>query len=220
MPECALGCRTRDGYPYRAPEGYQVCDRCVTRLRDTLDEITERWRRIVPTRALLPVPQGLDQRRTVGYASTPPGNMHVMAMRDARTTAVDPGDVRSPLEVLHTWASAVRQWRAITAPRTATVDSEAGTLKFHLDFIVRHFPSPSLVLFAGELHEVCVQLRDVTDERRPPVVGHCTATVDGETCTAPLRLPEGGMVIRCPGCGAVYEGPALVRLYQIEQGST
>jgi LSD1 subclass zinc finger protein len=186
-------------------------------LRDTLHEIVERWRRIVPDSALLPAGTGLAERRTPGFASTPPGNLHVMALRDVRTTATAPGDLRSPLEVTYAWASGVRSWRLIAPTTSATVDTEVVTLLFHLDWIVREFPSETLAQFAQELTDVRAQLRAVTDERAPPVVGHCTATVDERRCGAPLRLPEGGTSIRCPMCGAQYDGYKLVRLHQAQE---
>lgn len=214
MTACALGCTTRDGHPYPAPSGFQCCDRCVTRLRDTLHEIVERWRRIVPDSALLPAGNGLVDRRAPGFESTAPGNVHVMALRDVRTHATEPGDLRSPLEVAYAWASRVRSWRLITPARYATVDSEIVTLLFHLDWIVREFQPGTLAQFAQELTDVRAQLRAVTDEPAPPVVGHCTAIVDQRRCGAPLRLPTGGTSIRCPGCRARYDGLDLVRLYQ------
>jgi hypothetical protein len=189
----------------------------VTRLRDTLREIGERWWRIVPTTALLPAAHGIRERHHAGYESMAPGNVHVMAMRDGRTTAAVPGDLRSPLEVTFAWASRIRSWRLITPNRTATVDSEVTTLLYHLDWIVREFPAETLAMFAAELADVRAQLRAVTDEPPPPVVGHCDATVDQVPCGAPLRLPAGGTSLRCPRCRARYDGVELVRIHQARE---
>ncbi|HEX5119822.1 MAG TPA: hypothetical protein VFW65_31945 [Pseudonocardiaceae bacterium] len=217
MTACILGCASRDGHPYPAPEGYLACDRCITRLRESLTEITERWRRIVPAHALLPPPAG-HERRPPGYHSTPPGSVHVMALRDRRSHAVDRGDVRSPLEVLHWWASYIRRERQVSGPPVATVDTEAGTVGFHLDWLARE--CVALPTLAAELADVRAQLRAVTDDPPPPVIGRCTATAeDGARCYTPLRLPtHGGPVIRCPTCRAEYDGVELVGLYRENRG--
>lgn len=217
MSACVLGCTTRDGHPYPAPDGYLACDRCVTRLRDDLREITDRWRRIVPAAALLPAPVGYE-RRPPGYHSAPPGSVHLMALRDRRSHAVDPGDIRSPLEVLHWWATYVRTQRHLTAPAVATVDTEAASLGFHLDWLTRE--CAALPTFARELADVRAQLRAVTDDPPPPVVGLCTATADdGARCATPLRLPASGCsVLRCSQCGAVYDGLDMIRFYRANQG--
>lgn len=220
MIACALGCTTRDGHPYPAPEGYLVCDRCVATLRVTLVDIAARWLCLLPTEALLPVPQGY-QRRAPGYESTPPGRVHIMVLRDVRSRAVEPGDVRSPLEVTHAWASWVRQQRGLSRPDLATVGTETATLAFHLDWIVRDTDADTVIALACELFAVRDQLRAVTeldeDEPRRAVVGYCTAVSDGERCGAPLRLPhDGGSMIRCPRCDARYDGVELIDLDQGE----
>lgn len=215
---CVLGCSTQDGQPFPAPDGYVICDRCMTRLRDTLHEVIDRWHRIVPTRTLLPAVLGIE-RHSAGYESAAPGNVHIMALRDVRTVAVRPGDPWSPLEVAHFWATHVRHARVITHPRSATVDSEIATLLFHFDWLSREFEADAVRRFAREFAEVRGQLRHVTDEPEPPTVGHCTAVVDGEPCGMRLHLPPGGLAIRCPRCRALYDGPKLVRLYQAEQGA-
>lgn len=220
MSACVLGCRTRNNYGIPAPEGYLCCDRCVTRLRDTLTEIVDRWHRIIPTVALLPatVPAA---RHTQGFESSPPGSVHLMALRDVRTRGSAPGDLRSPLEVLHGWACMVRDWRGVTRPDTATVDTEARTLTWHLDWLVREADPGALVALAGELAVVRAQLRTVTDEPAPPIVGHCTGILESDVvCGAPLRLPAGGLSLRCGGCGARYDGPAMVRLYVSGEADT
>lgn len=224
MSACALGCVTRDGHPFPAPDGYACCDRCMTRLRTTVTEIAERWTRIVPTQVLLPGRRGIEQRH-IGYESTPPGSIHVMALRDVRTTATEPGDLRSPLEVLHAWAGIVRRRRRMTVPESATVDSEAVTLSFHLDWIVREFEPDTLALFDLELSEVRAQLcavtRDADDEPPSAVVGYCTATVDEVRCRTPLRLPKAGSTIRCSRCDARYDGMKLIQVrFGVQDGET
>lgn len=213
MIACALGCVTRDGHPVPAPDGYQLCDRCALRLRDTLADIADRWQRIVPVSALL-LTTPTTGRRPPGFHSTPPGNVHVMAMRDPRTRAAQPGDIRSPLEVLHWWASFVREQRGIRAPGSATVATESATLSFHWDWITREFAADHLASLAYELGAVRAQLHVVTDDPPPPIVGRCTAVVDGARCATRLSLPRGGTMIRCPACGARYDGVQLIRLYQ------
>lgn len=210
---CALGCATRDGHPVPAATGYRVCDRCSRRMRDTLTDIADRWQRIVPVSALL-LTTPKTGRRAPGFASSPPGNVHLMAMRDPRTHARDQGDIRSPLETLHWWADFVREQRGIHHPERATVDTESATLSFHWDWITREFEPDHLVSLAYELAAVRGQLHAVTDDPPPPIVGYCTAVVDGRRCAAPLSLPRGGTVIRCPACSASYDGVQLIRLYQ------
>jgi hypothetical protein len=211
---CALGCTTRDGHPVAAPTGYRLCDRCSLRMRDTFADIVDRWCRIVPTTALL-LTSPTTGRRAPGFASTPPGNVHLMAMRDPRTRAAEQGDIRSPLEVTHWWASFVRDQRGIRAPEFATVTTEISTLSFHWDWITREFEADHLVGLAYELGAVRAQLHVVTDDPPPPTVGYCTAIVDGRRCAAPLSLPpRGGTMIRCPACPASYDGVKLIRLYQ------
>lgn len=178
-----------------------------------LSDIAERWQRIVPTAALL-LSTPTTGRRAPGFASTPPGNVHLMAMRDPRTHARDQGDIRSPLEVAHWWASFVREQRGIRAPEFATVTTEISTLSFHWDWITREFEPGHLVSFAYEFGAVRGQLHVVTDDPPPPTVGRCTAIVDGARCAAPLSLPRGGTMIRCPACSASYDGVQLIRLYQ------
>lgn len=195
------------------PLGYQLCDRCTRRLRDMLSDIADRWQRIVPTSALLPTTPTTG-RRAPGFESAPPGNVHLMAMRDPRTRAREQGDIRSPLEVVHWWASFVRDQRGIRPPVSATVTTEVSTLSFHWDWITREFEADYLVTFAYELGAVRAQLHAVTDDPPPPTVGYCTAIVDGARCGAPLSLPRERTMIRCPACPASYDGAKLVRLYQ------
>ncbi len=217
---CALGCTTRDGAPFPAPAGYQLCDRCDTRLRDMIGEIVDRYQLLLDLPADLPATPPA-QRRMPGYRSTPPGDVHIMALRDVRTVAVEPGDPRSALEVLHGWATIVRRWQgSISAGNSGavTVETEAASLLFHWDALIRDGQPHVLAQLATELAEVRGQLRAVTDDESPrAVIGYCTRDLTDThnreyVCATPLRLPASGTTIRCGDCRATYDGDALISL--------
>lgn len=213
MNPCALGCTTRDGAPFPAPEGYQLCDRCILRVRDTMTDIVSRYTALLSLWASLPARESAD-RSMAGFRSTPPGDVHLMALRDPRTVAIEPGDLRSAIEVLHAWARIVRGHRGIVAPREPiTVDSESATLLFHGDWIYREWSPEVIRQYVGELAETRAQLLAVTRTDDPPrVVGRCTSRVDGQRCAATLYLPERGSIIRCGRCRANYDGAELITL--------
>lgn len=213
MNPCALGCTTRDGDPFPAPHGYQICDRCILRVREMITDIVSRYTALLSLWASLPA-RDTAERSMSGFRSTPPGDVHLMALRDPRTVAIEPGDLRSAIEVLHAWARIVRGHRGIAAPaEPVTIDSESATLLFHGDWIYREWTPEWIRHYVTELTETRGQLLAVTRTDEPPrVVGRCTRLVDGERCKATLYLPEHGSIIRCGRCPAVYDAAKLITL--------
>lgn len=213
MNPCALGCTTRDGDPFPAPEGYQICDRCVLRVRETINDIVTRYTAVLSLWASLPAAEATD-RAAPGFHSSPPGDIHMMALRDPRTVAIEPGDLRSAIEVLHAWARILRGHRGLSAPaEPITVDSESATLLFHADWIYREWRPAVIRNYVTELSETRGQLLAVTRIDDPPrIVGRCTNRVDGQRCNTTLYVPRHGAMIRCGRCPATYDGAKLITL--------
>lgn len=204
---CVLSCTTRSGDPRPTDNGYLTCGKCAERLRGILVDIVKRYAivgaaSLETISSLIVREENVKVRRRSPNAESPADD-HVISIRDHRSTAVEPGDPHSPLAILWSWAQLVRDNRNL-ARRTArpTVESEADTLLFHWDWVMRQ---PWVVDLNTELREVANQLRPVTGTPTPKLIGHCPKLVktDGETqtCNTPLFTPASGDTVRCSSCG-------------------
>jgi hypothetical protein len=210
---CVLGCRsTALGGPFPAAQGYLTCRPCAARLRQTLLDIPDRYATILGPEALEPYRQDLGRRPT-GFASNAPVSLHILALRDPRSTWREPGDPHNALNVLWWWATQIRELRGHTPPQHGpTVHSECGTLLFEWDWITRQALVTGL---ARDLRETAAQLAHAMPGGEPPphCVGTCTTILsDGIRCKHPLYLPKTGKKITCGGCGHTYNAADLITL--------
>lgn len=211
----------------RADPGYQTCSGCLDRTRDTLRDITARYRRLDPR----PGATGGDGGRGApGFGSRSPASEHVIALRDPRSSPVartwlgadgrlhresehPPPSVRG---VLDTLAWTVAEHRGVTGPDDrADVDGLARWLDQQLDYVTRH--ADLVVEVAAELRRLLAHLRPVTGDGRRRI-GRCPNTLDLDdettmTCDAPLYAPiNGSDTIRCGACGRHWPRSEWLRL--------
>lgn len=216
---CVLGCRSRSGYPFPADNGYLTCDRCATRLRATAVEIPPLYGQIMDPDVLL-YRESPGGRPPKGYHSQPPASLHLMSLRDPRTTCAEPGDLHSALNVVWWYATKVRELHGLPAPALRpTVAGEVSTLLFHWDWIMRQRWVPD---FARDIREVHTQLAHAIPggDTAPKRVGSCTHLLDStdeergrRVCGQSLYLPTTGKTITCGGCGHQYKPEALINLH-------
>lgn len=206
VAECMI-CPPRHRRPSR--DGGRSCWPCHDRLHEYLGEIVDRYAVLTPR----PGRGGDDGRRAPGFRSTPPLDLHIVALRDMRTRKVLPGDPLSALRVLTSWAQHVRRSRGqdLVASASVTVMSEAGYLRTNLDWVTRQL---WLGPFAREVANVRTQLRASTGEPTPRPIGRCIAQLEHGECRHALYAPhEGeGEIITCRGCDSTYDPLAQVRL--------
>lgn len=210
---CVLGCRSPGGAPYPTDNGYRSCARCAERLRGVVREIVDRYAVIALPAAALPR-VGSSDRRSPGFGSRSPASDHIIALRDVRTVATEAGDPHSPLAILWAWARAVRSGRQLAEPATPpTVATEANTLLFHWDWVMRE---PWVDEMSWDFREVVSQLRAVTGAQKPRPIGRCPNVVTEDeqawTCDTLLFVPPAGDTVRCRGCGREWPREEWLRL--------
>jgi hypothetical protein len=217
---CLLGCRTPDGFPFRAAPGSNVCAVCSDKLRAVLDDVVAGYRQLCDIDELTPGggPDAVPVRSVAGPRS--PAVDALLAHTDPRST-VAPGERLPALATVVAWARFVRAERSLdvdparmrsTVPAgRATMSREAGTLRFHWDWLMA---SDQVDEFAAQLKEVRDTLRAVRREFPKVIrIGKCpTIAVAAEqlgipidlACGATLRIKIGDMEVKCRNCGAEW----------------
>lgn len=195
-----------------ADPGYRTCGPCLDRLRTHLADIRDRYHQLNARPGAGAQTGG---RGAPGFRSTPPANLHVIAMRDPRSSVeakvwvggdgrVHAEHTRAPASirtVLETEAVNVAELRGMALP-TGDVAALARWLDRQLDWITRE---ELVVGFAHTIRGLRTQLMSVTGDPRI-WVARCPNVLDlGEqvaVCDANLYYPQGGDTIMCgnPGC--------------------
>jgi len=218
----------------RADDGYRTCSSCYERLRGLLAEVADRYARLDPS----PGAQASDGTRgSPGFGFKPPLSLHVVAMRDPRSSAeahvwvgadgrVHAESDRPPLSiwsVLDTIAWDVAA-RAMDGHGQGSVAGLCGWLDGQLDWLTRR---ADITALHGTLLSLLSQLKSATGEpmRR---VGRCPNTIDsGDTtieCGAQLYARLNGAQIatdpiRCRECGREWPRSEWLRLVDLLDAS-
>lgn len=214
--------------PWRqADPGYRTCGGCADWLETTLADIAERYARLDAR----PGRSGDNGRGSPGFVSVPPGSVHIMAMRDARSSPqahvwmgsdgrVHRESLRPPLSVvnvLQTEAWAVAEVRGYTEAVPGDVGALCRWLTAQLDWLTRQ---DTVADTAHALRQLQAQLRPVTGDPRI-WIATCPNTIDeGEhtrTCGNNLYAPAKSDVIRCAACDRRWPRTKWVRLGQLAQ---
>ncbi|WP_134667870.1 hypothetical protein [Amycolatopsis sp. CFH S0078] len=213
---CLLGCRTPDGYAFRAAPGANVCPRCSEKLRGVLDDLQHAYAAVDQLAQLTPNGQAGDGVRRVPGPKSP--------AVDAILVHLDPRsqDDTAALAVVESWARWVRAERSLdvapaqmrgTVPAgRVTIRRELDSLRFNWDWIMA---SDQVVEFATAMRAVLAKLRQVrNDNPRVMRIGACPTPVvamtlaDGSEltldCGASLRVRVVDTEIRCRNCGTVW----------------
>lgn len=236
-------------HPDRHARIGRLCSPCLTRLDRMLDPANEGSvfnAALSPSIPVLygrldaePGCSGLGTISGSGFESSPPANMHVLALRDARTRARgagtddQPSAPNSPLSVLR-WSAGMLSGRPLPS-----VTFAASWLHVRLDELAG-------VELIGDVH---VELRRVQAVLRhaqpggdggPRPIGHCWVLVDEHgradldgtyVCAEPLYAPPGPPrapdepvvvpALSCGACGHHYTGMQLMQLGRLiqEQGA-
>ena len=208
----------------RADPGFKTCSACHTRIHAWLSPLTvddDGRPDSIPGlyAALSPLPGvgGGGMRRAPGFGSRSPANDHILAIRDPRSTRLEPGDPHSVPGVLAAWVGLLIEERSLIPP-ARTVADMARFLDNHLDYLTRE---DWVEDFAEELRALHSQLRAIGQQRRR--IGLCPNTVDeGDTtrqCGAGLYAPLYSDVIKCHACGREWQRADWLRLgYLLDTG--
>lgn len=215
----------------RADPGYLTCSGCYDRTRERLREVRDRYDRLDPS----PGGSGEFGRRPPGFGSRSPASDHVIAMRDARSSAVAKvwtgrdGRVHRETEapplsvrnVLDTLAFDIAEQRGIEPPKPELdVAGLTRWLDHQLDWITRQ---PVAVDVDTALRALLRQLRPATGDPAPRHVGECPSVPDDDDghpipCGTRLYAPVKGDTIRCNGCGRVWPRSEWLRLGTVLDG--
>ena len=218
------------GHWVRADPGYATCGGCLDRLRERLAEVVTRYRRLDPR------PGGSGEtggRGAPGFGSRSPGSDHVIALTDPRSSQVAKawvaGDGRvhreqenPPVSIhaeLSTLSWELAEQRGVSGPDDrADVATLVRWIDGQLDWATR---GEACLPVAATVARLLVALRPYTGDPAPAVVGLCPNVVDeGEEtreCSAKLRAPLNGDVIRCRACGRSWPRAEWVRLGTLMQ---
>jgi hypothetical protein len=217
---CVL-CPTPTGTrPWKqADQSYSTCEGCVKKIRKQLTDISDRYHRLDPT----PGAQGdLDTRGAPGFGSKPTASVHIICMRDRRSSSnakewtagdgkVHKESERPPLSVfneLDTLAWDVCEKRGFDdGPDQHDVYGLCWWLSNQLDWASRR---PDVVEFARSVRSINTKLMPVTGDPRIFVAKCPTVLYEGDevsTCDSNLYYPTSGDVIMCgnPKCGRKWE---------------
>lgn len=209
-----------------AAPGRQICESCHEQLSDTLQDVGRRYYQLNPR------PSGSggahDERGAPGFSSRPGGNLHIIAMRDTRSSTVAHiwvgGDGRihsesehpplSVVSVLETEAYSVAELREYGHQPPGTVYELVRWLTVQLDWISRQ---TFIADFDAALRELQHQLQPVTGSPRI-WISVCPNTItDAEdntrNCTGNLFAPgDDATHIGCSTCGRRWGRPEWVEL--------
>lgn len=206
----------------RADDRYVTCGGCYDKLRARITEVAERYLKLDPRPGAQFESGG---RGAPGFGSRPPLSLHVVAMRDGRSSQdarmwvgrdgrVHAEEENPPLSVhgvLSTLAWDVAEHRGVAGPGDR--DSVYLLLQFldrHVDHITRHAELTTEV--DEQLRALVAALRPLTGDRRRRI-GKCPVLVEVETesgepekvrCSATLYAPmDDGFsaTIACHVCG-------------------
>lgn len=221
---CALCRPPKEGRPWRkADDGYRTCSSCLDRLRENLTDVADRYAQLDPT----PGATGDSGPRPPGFTSSPPLNVHVVCLRDPRSSEtakiwvggdgrVHFEDERPPLSVfavLDTAAWTIADERGYTdGHQQTTVAGLCDWLDRQLDWLTRD----DLVSEVNTaIRRLAAQLRAATGERRV-YIGNCSTVIDeGEhtrVCGMRLYAPLKGDTVECFGCGSEWDRDEWLRL--------
>lgn len=178
-----------------------------------------------------PSGSGPIERRAPGFESSPPGSLHVMALRDPRSLPAEWDNVRSVPGTLARIIDAVCEELVYTSGGAgATVDSACRWLGNRLEPLSRLPWADDLY---RDLRELSDSLRAVFGDTPPKPIGRCTNVIvvvgsgadignhHNAVCGSALYPPprRAGDVeprevpaIECSRCHAIYDGLAQIRL--------
>jgi hypothetical protein len=203
---------TGDQHWVRADDGYVTCEGCLAKLRKNLADVADRYNRLDPT----PGATGeTGTRGAPGFRSTPAASLHIVALRDHRSSTeahiwrgadkrIHAESTRAPASirsVLETEAVNIAELRGMDLP-TGDVADLVRWLDRQLDWLTRE---RIVVEFAAVIRGLRTQLMPVTGDPRiwvatcPNII-----TADGHQveCGANLYYPSSGDTIMCgnPPC--------------------
>ena len=220
----------------QADSGFVTCSGCDQQLRERLDNVGVRYLQLNPAPGAT---GGYGSRGAPGFGSRPPCNLHVVALRDPRSSDVArvwmgaDGRVhresQRPPDSVHgalccvSWA--IAEHRGVDGPGDR--EDVHGLLRWisrHVSYAAKH---AELVLELDHaVRDLLGQLRPVTGDARRRI-GTCPAAVeqvdvDGQgnlvqvdpaRCDAPLYAPVNGAdTITCGACGTRWERADWLRL--------
>lgn len=198
---------------------HRTCELCLDRLRENLKDIGARYFALTPMSGSC---GELGGRGTPGFGSRPPGNLHIMVMRDPRSSAdahvwmggdgrVHQESDRPPLSVwsvLITEATDIAERRGFDDfdPGLWTVDELVRWLDKQLDWVTRQ---ETVSEFGAAMRTLLGQLKPVTGDALR-FIGRCPTEIEeGEhvrICDARLYAPRDGDTVRCGACGRSWGG--------------
>lgn len=234
-PNCVIG-----GRPHVATDG-QLC-------RHHLEDLGRLLREIEDEAALLDPRPSMAQRAGRGgslASQRAPVRIDVLVHTDPRrgtgvplTGEPDPtgwDDTPSVLDVLHSWARAVREERGLAAPASITVTGERDLLTRQLSWIAAQ---PWVDEAYEDIRRLAAHLQARNGTARERAVGRCYLPADTGTCGGVIRRAAqpatawrilGDRCIQqeihtddghasCDRCGRTWDGPQLAMLnYELER---
>lgn len=196
-----------------AESGYVTCRPCWQRLRRHLRGLSERYARLNPRPGVMGETGG---RGAPGFVSAPPANLHIVAIRDHRSTPdarvwlASDGRVHRESErpPLSTYAELDKLAAGVIAARgfehghgQASVAGLCWWFDQQLEWITAQ---TAVIMFARHLRKLLGQLKPATGDDRF-WIANCPNTIDEgahtRTCGANLFVPQRGNVITCGKCG-------------------
>ncbi|ACU39423.1 hypothetical protein Amir_5607 [Actinosynnema mirum DSM 43827] len=182
-----------------------MCARCATRLGEDCTAIPDLWAPWCGSQALLPRRSaGGGGRRGPGFASAPPVDLALVAMRDVRTSWSEPGDLLHPQRALAEVAAKVLAEgagtvRALASLGVAESCEVIGRGRLHRWALAQNWAGAACLT----VRLVRQQLGALDHEPRPRPVGFCD-------CGGALWLT--GATVTCRTCRTERSGFGLLGL--------
>lgn len=225
---CVL-CPPPKGHAWvRADDRHVTCGPCYDRLRERLSEVAERYLLLDPRPGANP---GWGGRGSPGFVSRPPVSVHIVSMRDPRSSAdakvwlgsdgrVHAEETRPPLStygVLSTLSWTIAEHRGVSGPGDR--DDVYALIKFidvHVDYVTR---SRELAVEVDQvLRGLLAGMRPVTGAGRRKI-GPCPMMVervpDDDISTEPVKVRCDTLLftsrkldedaVTCSGCGHSWQ---------------